>query len=537
MFAPLPALLFARSAADRLVHSMFDDSFAGIHQLGWFDWAMLVPYFTVLVILSVYGIHRYDIIRTYFKHRKKAVSEPPKRFEQLPPVTIQLPLYNERYVVERLVEETVKIDYPKELLQIQVLDDSTDDTAPFAEALVERYRNMGYPIEYHHRPNRHGFKAGALQAGLETATGEFVAVFDADFCPPPDFLLRTVHFFADAKVGVVQTRWSYLNRDYNFLTEVEAMLLDGHFILEHGARSRAGYFFNFNGTAGILRKSMIADAGGWQHDTLTEDSDLSYRAQLKGWRFVYLPGLDCPSELPVEMHGFQVQQSRWAKGLTQVAKKLLPAILRADIPKRVKAEAFLHLTPNFSYPLMIVVSALMLPVMIVRFYMGVWQMVFIDLPLIVASFWSISLFYVVAQRELYPKHWKRSILLLPMLMAVGVGLTIINTRAVLEAVFGVQTSFARTPKYAIGDRPVNLEVKKYRRRSGWLPYVEILCGGYFLAMIVFAVQTYNFFAIPFLALFVFGYWWTGFGTLYQEQQGRLQWLKQQKMALSAARQG
>ncbi len=538
MSVPLPfALLFARSATDRLIHGMFDDTFAGIHQLGWFDWAMLIPYFTVLIILSVYGIHRYDIIRTYFKHRKKAVDGPPSRFEQLPPVTIQLPLYNERYVVERLLEEVVKMDYPRELLQIQVLDDSTDDTAPFAEALVERYRNMGYPIEYRHRPNRHGFKAGALQEGLETATGEFVAVFDADFCPPPDFLQRTVHFFMDPKVGVVQTRWSYINRDYNFLTEVEAMLLDGHFILEHGARSRAGYFFNFNGTAGILRKSMIADAGGWQHDTLTEDSDLSYRAQLKGWRFVYLPGLDCPSELPVEMHGFQVQQSRWAKGLTQVAKKLLPAILKSDVPARVKAEAFLHLTPNISYPLMIVVSALMLPVMIVRFYMGVWQMVFIDLPLIAASFWSISLFYVVAHRELYPKNWKRSVLLLPMLMAVGVGLTIINTRAVLEAIFGIQTSFARTPKYAISDRPVNLEVKKYRRRSGWLPYVEILCGGYFVAMIVFAIQTYNFFAIPFLVLFVLGYWWAGFGTLYQEQQGRLRWLKQQKMALSAARQG
>ena len=237
----------------------------------------------------------------------------------------------------------------------------------------------------------------------------------------------------------MQTRWSYLNKDYNFLTEVEAMLLDGHFILEHGARSRAGYFFNFNGTAGILRKSMIADAGGWQHDTLTEDSDLSYRAQLKGWRFVYLPGLDCPSELPVEMHGFQVQQSRWAKGLTQVARKLLPAILKAPISRRVKLEAILHLTPNISYPLMIVVSALMLPVMIVRFYMGVWQMVFLDLPLIVASFWSISLFYVVAQRELYPKNWKRSIFMLPMLMAIGVALTIINTRAVLEALFGVET--------------------------------------------------------------------------------------------------
>src|SRR6185436_5139656 len=339
-------------------------------------------------------------------------------------------------------------------------------------------------------------KAGALQEGLETATGELVAIFDADFIPPPEFLMRTVHHFADPKVGVVQTRWSYLNRDYNFLTEVEAMLLDGHFILEHGARSRAGHFFNFNGTAGILRRAMIDDAGGWQHDTLTEDSDLSYRAQLKGWRFVYLPGLDCPSELPVEMHGFQVQQSRWAKGLTQVAKKLLPAIIRAPLPWRLKLEAFLHLTPNITYPLMIVVQALMLPVMIVRFYMGVWQMVFLDLPLIVASFWSISLFYVVAQRELYPKSWKRSILLLPMLMAVGVGLTIINTRAVLEALFGVETAFARTPKYAIGDKPMNLEVKKYRRRSGMLPYIEIAVGTYFLLMCVFAVTTYNFFSIP-----------------------------------------
>ena len=213
---------------------------------------------------------------------------------------------------------------------------------------MERYRALGFPIEYHHRTNRNGFKAGALQAGLESATGELVAIFDADFVPPTDFLTRTVHFFADPTVGMVQTRWSYLNRDYNFLTEVEAMLLDGHFILEHGARSRAGYFFNFNGTAGILRRRAIEDAGGWQHDTLTEDSDLSYRAQLAGWRFVYLPGLDCPSELPVEMHGFQIQQSRWAKGLTQVAKKLLPKILKADLPKRVKFEAIMHLTPNIS---------------------------------------------------------------------------------------------------------------------------------------------------------------------------------------------
>src|SRR5271157_5702059 len=532
MFAmpAVPALLLASAGTSPLVDWVFSNPFAGIYHLEFFDWAFLAPYFAILVVLSFYGCHRFEMIRRFWKHKKHLVTQPSALFAELPPVTIQLPLYNERYVVERLIEEVSKIDYPKHLLQIQVLDDSTDDTAPFAEALVERYRALGHPIEYHHRANRHGFKAGALQEGLETATGELVAVFDADFCPPSDFLERTVDFFVDPSVGVVQTRWSYINRDYNFLTEVEAMLLDGHFILEHGARSRAGYFFNFNGTAGILRKKMIDDAGGWQHDTLTEDSDLSYRAQLKGWRFVYMPGLDCPSELPVEMHGFQVQQSRWAKGLTQVAKKLLPSILSADISKRVKVEAFMHLTPNISYPLMIVVSALMLPVMIVRFYMGVWEMALIDFPLIAASFWSISAFYVIAQRELHPRGWKRSTLMLPMLIAVGVGLTIINTRAVLEALFGVETAFARTPKYAIGDRPMNLEVKKYRRRSGWLPYAEILVGTYFLTMIAFAIETFNFFSIPFLGLFVVGYYWAGFGTLYQEHRSHLQWLRQQKLA-------
>lgn len=529
-----PFAFLAQSLAGRVIRDLSDNTFAGIHQLGWFDWALLIPYFTVLAVLSFYGLHRYEVIRSYFKHRHKRVDQPPTRFSDLPRVTVQLPLYNERYVVERLIEEVARMEYPRHLLQIQVLDDSTDDTHPFAEALVERYHALGCPIEYHHRTNRVGFKAGALQAGLEHATGELVAIFDADFIPPPDFLARTVHFFADAKVGVVQTRWSYLNKDYNFLTEVEAMLLDGHFILEHGARSGAGLFFNFNGTAGILRRRMIEDAGGWQHDTLTEDSDLSYRAQLKGWRFVYLPGLDCPSELPVEMYGFQIQQFRWAKGLTQCAKKLLPSILRARLPWRVKLEAFLHLTPNVSYPLMIVVSALMLPVMIVRFYMGWLQMVLLDLPLIAASFWSISAFYVIAQRELYPKNWKRSFFLLPALMAVGVGLTVINTRAFLEAVFGVQSGFVRTPKYAIeGLRQVRLENKKYRSKSGWLPYIELGFGTYFLFVSAFAVETMNYLSLPFLLLFVGGYYWAGFGTLYQEHQSRLQWHRQQRLALQA----
>ncbi len=531
----VPAFLLASStpsAGTRLINAIFDETpFVGIHRLVLFDWLILIPYFAVLFVLSLYGLHRYEMIRGYWKHRKQLPETPPYRFDELPPITIQLPIFNERYVVERLLEETSKIDYPRELLQIQVLDDSTDDTHPFTESLVAEYRAAGLPIEYIHRTNRHGYKAGALQNGLTTATGEIVAIFDADFVPPVDFLQRTVHYFADPKVGMVQTRWAYLNRHYNVLTEVQAMLLDGHFVLEHVARSGGGMFFNFNGTAGILRRSMIEDAGGWQHDTLTEDSDLSYRAQLKGWKFVYAPSIECPSELPIETYSFQVQQSRWAKGLTQVAIKLLPSILRAKLPFRVKAEAFFHLTPNISYPLMIAVSALMLPVMVVRFYMGWFQMLVIDTPLIAASFWSISAFYVIAHRELFPKTWKRAFLFLPALMAAGVALTIINTRAVIEALVGYQTAFARTAKYAIGgQQKVRIENVKYRRRSGWLPYAELAVGTYFLAMVIFAIESYNFLAIPFLLLFVCGYYWAGCTTLWQEYQGKLQWERQRELA-------
>jgi cellulose synthase/poly-beta-1,6-N-acetylglucosamine synthase-like glycosyltransferase len=530
-----PALLLGGGTSgtvNRVWDALFYDPFSGIHHLVFFDWAILIPYFSVLVVLSFYGLHRYEMIRGYWKHRKRLTEAPePQPFAELPRVTIQLPLYNERYVVERLIEETSKMDYPRHLLEIQVLDDSTDETHAFTERLVAEYRAAGVPIEYIHRRNRLGYKAGALQNGLSTATGEIVAIFDADFVPPVDFLRKTIHYFSDPKVGMVQTRWGYLNRHYNVLTEVQAMLLDGHFVLEHVARSGAGLFFNFNGTAGLLRRSMIQDAGGWQHDTLTEDSDLSYRAQLKGWKFVYVPSIECPSELPVDTYGFQVQQSRWAKGLTQVAKKLLPTILRAKLPFRVKLEAVAHLTPNISYPLMIAVSALMLPVMIVRFYMGWFQMLVIDTPLIAASFWSISAFYVIAHRALFPKTWKRAFLFLPALMAAGVALTIINTRAVIEALVGYQTGFARTPKYAIGsDQKVRLANVKYRRRSGWLPYAEIAVGVYFLATIIFAIESYNFLAIPFLLLFVGGYFWAGCTTLWEEYQGKLQWQRERALA-------
>jgi cellulose synthase/poly-beta-1,6-N-acetylglucosamine synthase-like glycosyltransferase len=514
-----------------LVRSLFDDTFNGVHHLAFFDWALLIPYFAILMVLSFYGCHRLEMIRKYLKHRGDLAPNPAERWAELPRVTVQLPIYNERYVVERLLEEASKMEYPRELLQIQVLDDSTDDTHPFTEALVREYQAAGLPIEYLHRNNRAGYKAGALQEGMKTATGELIAIFDADFVPPRDFLARTVQHFTDPGVGVVQTRWSYLNRHFNLLTEVEAMLLDGHFVIEHGARFGSGLFFNFNGTAGVLRARMIEDAGGWQHDTLTEDSDLSYRAQLKGWRFVYVPSVDCPSELPVDTYGFQVQQSRWAKGLTQVAIKLLPRILRSKEPWRVKLEAFCHLTPNISYPLMLIMSALMLPVMIVRFYMGVFQMLTVDLPLIVASFCSIWVFYLMAQHELHPRNWKRAIVLMPALMAAGIALTLINTKAVIEALLGIKSAFARTPKYAVGDHKVKIQNESYRRRSGWLPYAELAMGGYFAYMVAYAIETWNFLAIPFLMLFVVGYWWAGFTTLYQEYQGKLQW--QRERALNA----
>ena len=314
---------------------------------------ILAAYFFVLVILAVYGWHRYYLVYLYMKHKDQQ-PVPRGQFETLPVVTIQLPLYNEMYVVDRLVESVCRIDYPRDLLEIQVLDDSTDETREIAELAVRRFAAQGIDIKYIHRTDRTGYKAGALEAGLQVARGEFIAIFDADFIPQPDFLTRTIQYFTDPKVAMVQTRWGHVNEDYSLLTKIQAMLLDAHFVLEHGSRNRGGCFFNFNGTAGIWRRDAIADAGGWQHDTLTEDLDLSYRAQLRGWQFIFLPDHVAPAELPVEMNAFKSQQHRWAKGSIQTFLKLMPRILQSNQPFRVKAEAFFHLSANFNYPLMCV---------------------------------------------------------------------------------------------------------------------------------------------------------------------------------------
>lgn len=509
----------------QLRHFFPHDRFVGLYQLNWFDLAFLIPYFTVLVILAMYGVHRYHLVFLYFKHRANR-AKITAQFTELPTVTIQLPIFNERYVIERLVEAVSRTNYPRELLQVQVLDDSTDETQQIAAEVVERYKKDGLNISYHHRDNRVGFKAGALEAGLKTATGRFIAIFDADFIPPSEFLNQTIHYFTNPKVGMVQTRWGHINRNYSFLTQVESILLDGHFVIEHGARYVAQRFFNFNGTAGIWRREAIETSGGWEHDTLTEDTDLSYRAQMRGWKFVYVPEVVCDAELPVEMNSFKVQQFRWAKGLIQCAKKDLPMVLRAKLPLRVKIEAFFHLTANIAYPLMVVLSLVLFPATIVRFYQGWTQMLWIDLPLFMAATFSVSSFYMVSQRELFPDSWWRKIKYLPFLMSTGIGLSVSNSRAVVEALLGIQTSFKRTPKYRIENQKDTWTVKKYRRKSGLTPYIELLLGSYFAITVFYLIMNEDYAVTPFLILFVIGYLYTGFMSLLQTYVANLRAMRQ-----------
>ncbi|MGH9541596.1 MAG: cellulose synthase family protein [Terriglobales bacterium] len=524
-FAILTALAPHGGWLQYMRHQWFDTTFTigasgrPLYVPNAFDLALLIPYFAVLSILAFYGFHRYALVFLYYKHRRRKAGAPTERFTELPRVTVQLPLYNERYVVERLVEAVCRIDYPRERLEIQVLDDSTDETVEVARAVVERCAARGEPVVLRHRDNRHGFKAGALQEGMAEAQGEFIAIFDADFVPPPDFLRRTIDYFTDPKLAMVQTRWGYINRDYSWLTKIESILLDGHFVLEHGARYRTGLFFNFNGTAGMWRRAAIEDAGGWQHDTLTEDTDLSYRAQLKGWRFLYLPDIECPSELPAEMNAFKVQQARWAKGLIQTSRKILPRLLRRrDLSLHQKLEAWCHLTSNISYPLMIVLCALLLPAMIVRFYQGWFQMLYIDLPLFIAASFSISSFYLASQRELFPRSWPKTLFLMPLVMAVGIGLTVTNSRAVLEALLGIKSSFKRTPKFHIESRRDRVVRSKYRRKTGWAPFLELALGAVFAWVVWYAWQSQNLITIPFVLLFVVGFWTTGLASIFQ---GRL----------------
>lgn len=475
--------------------------------LSTWQFTVLALYCAIVAFLSLFGFHRWHNLRLYLRHRHDPIT-PLGHFDDLPGVTVQLPIYNEFHVVERLIDAVGRLDYPQDRLQIQVLDDSTDETTGRARAAVERLRATGVDIDYIHRESRHGFKAGALEHGLISARHEFIFILDADFVPSPEVLHQSIHHFTDPGIGMVQMRWGHINRHHSLLTRIQSIFLDGHLVIEHTARSRSGRFFNFNGTAGIWRRQAIEEAGGWQHDTLTEDLDLSFRSQLAGWRFRYLPEVEVPAELPVEINAFKSQQHRWTKGAVQTAKKMLPRIWRSDIPLKVKIEATFQLTANSTHLLMLAMAILMLPVVSIRELIP-WQqrLLIIDLPLFSMATMAVSGFYLASQRALYD-DWTTAIKFVPVLMAVGISLCVNNARAVFEGLIGYQTDFHRTPKYGATGTTGKLG-SKYAGARTVIAGLELLMAGYFIVIIAKAWAIGMYAGIPFLLLFHSGFLYTG----------------------------
>lgn len=461
----------------------------------------LICYSLVVAGLAVYGLHRFWMVFLYLK-RRRTVPKPLGAFSDLPMITVQLPVYNEMYVAERLLRAVADLEYPRKKLEVQALDDSTDETTAIISRVSKELRTQGLNILHIRRGNRDGFKAGALAHGLKTAQGEFCAIFDADFLPPSDFLLKTVHYFTDSKVGMIQTRWGHLNQKQNLLTRVQALMLDGHLLIEQTARHRNGRFFNFNGTAGIWRKSCIIDAGGWHADTLTEDLDLSYRAQLAGWKFVFLPHLITPAELPAEMNAFKAQQYRWAKGAIQTCRKLLPTVWRSKLPLAVKLEASFHLTSNFAYLFLATMCFLLQPAWTHTDI--TWQSILlVDLPISTVATVSLFVFYGLVLRE-SGKAWWKIPLYVPTLISVGVGLSMSNAKAVLEALFNRPSEFVRTPKYGNAS---SLRHKKYFSSKSILLLLETLLAFYYAYFVWFAWQNHLWISLPFLILFALGFFY------------------------------
>ena len=479
---------------------------------------LAVLYYTVLAILCVYGAHRTWLMWSYYRRGGAPPVLPirPADPSLLPKVLVQLPMFNERFVAERSIAAAAAMRYPRELLEVQVLDDSTDDTRVLAAAAVERLRARGVRASYLPRVQRAGFKAGALAAGLERSDAELVAVFDADFVPPPDFLESTVGAFADPGVGMVQMRWGHLNAAWSLLTRIQAAMLDGHFLFESCARFRAGRLFNFNGTAGIWRRTAIEEAGGWAHDTLTEDLDLSYRAQLRGWRFVFVRDPVCPAELPVDMNGFKGQQRRWTRGGVQTARKLLPAVLRSrDLSPAQKLEATFHLTNGFAYVLLLLLCCLR-PLVVP---LGPGLISALDLPVLLVASISLCAFYALAQREAGVPRLER-LLVMPMVMAAGIGLSLSNSAAVLAGLAGRVGEFVRTPKHAVlgrrehprsGRRSARRASRNaaYRPAAGWLPFGELALGAGFAFTAWRAVEVGDWAAFAFYLLFACGFLYVG----------------------------
>ncbi len=466
-----------------------------------------VLYVAAQALIVVYSAHRYAILwRCWRRRGARPAAPPPPRV--WPPVTVQLPLYNERRVVERLIDAVAGLDYPADRLEIQVLDDSSDETLAWARAAAAAHATRGIDIRVLHRDDRAGVKAGALAEGLRRARGEFIAVFDADFVPPRDFLRRMLPHFADPKVGMVQARWGHIDRDGSMLTAAQAVMLDSHFALEHEARMRSGLFFNFNGTAGIWRRACIESAGGWSHDTLTEDLDLSYRAQLAGWKFVYEGAVTAPAELPADIEALKSQQRRWTRGAMQTARKLLPRLLASPLPPAVKLEAFFHLTNNVAYPLLLALGLLLLPVLLATGHASPLVVWGLQLGVIVLGVVPVTLFLAVGQRGL-GRGWRigRDVLAA---LVLGVGLSLNNARAVIEGLCGRTGDWERTPKRGAGRQTRGAPYGPARGLSG---RGELALALYFAALAAFALIAGYWRAVPFLLLLLAGLGAVGVGSL------------------------
>ena len=469
-----------------------------------------ILYVVCVSLLSLYGLNNLVLTWIYARHRHDPAPAPPAP-AQWPRVTVQLPIYNELYMAERLLAAAARLDYPRDRLEIQVLDDSTDATRELVARQVERLQQLGLDVVHVTRVDRTGYKAGALAAGLDQATGELVAIFDADFLPEPDFLRRLVPHFAEPDVGCIQARWGHVNRDYSIFTQTQALGVDGHFVVQQTARSRAGLFLNFNGTAGIWRRACIEDAGGWQGDTLTEDLDLSYRAQLRGWRIAYLPDVVVPAELPAQISAFKRQQARWAQGSIETALKLMSTFLRSDQPWYVKVEGSLHLTGYLVHPLMLAVILLTFPMS----FSQSW--VILGLPWLVITAIGPPLLYIVAQVA-GSDRWRYHLRFLPLLVALGMGLSLSNTGAVLRAVLGVRGEFKRTPKFNIQQSADTWVGSMYALRGDWLVWAELLLAGMVLVLLAMPSTRWTF--VPWLLLYATGFGYVALINLYQTYQLR-----------------
>lgn len=487
---------------------------------------LLALYVLPLLVLFVQGLYGLAMVIGYLRSRSRdPLPLPLDQLPTIPAVTVQLPIYNERHVARRLIDAVCTLDYPRERLQIQVLDDSTDETSELVAGIVAAWREAGMPIEHLRRVERSGFKAGALRAGLESATGELIAIFDADFLPGPDFLLRTVpHLALDEGIGMVQARWEHLNDDHSMLTRIQALALDAHFAMEQQVRNRSALFINFNGTAGVWRRRCIEEAGNWQSDTLTEDLDLSYRAQLRGWRFLYLNELAVPAELPVEINGLKSQQFRWTKGAIETARKHLGSLWRAELPLRVKLHATLHLGSNLVFPCALMTALLSVPVLFVKIGHPELGGVFDLLSLFAISSVSTFLFHLFAQRDLR-SDWRRRMLFYPAMVAGTIGLAVNNTRGAIEALLGHRSEFRRTPKYAVrgrGDRAWTRSPyarPSARRRIGAQSMAEMALALYFMVGVVASIRHVELAALPLQLSFAFGFGLVGWHSL-RERWGR-----------------